>query len=99
MLRFIVDRTVRLVLVLVAITIVSFLFMPWIRGDPVALRLGEHASPIEVARLRNSLGLDQPWYVQLGLYLGAVAHGDLGRSIYDSQPVGQKLGEYFPATI
>ena len=99
MLRFIVDRTIRLLLVLVAITIVSFLFLHAIPGDPVALRLGEHASPIEVARLRSSLGLDQPWYVQLGLYLGAVAHGDLGRSIYDSQPVAQKLGQYFPATI
>ncbi len=99
MLRFLVDRLVRLVLVLVAITVVSFLFMHAIPGDPVALRLGEHASPQEVAHLRSSLGLDKPWFVQLALYLGAVAHGDLGQSVFDSQPVAQKLGQYFPATF
>ena len=99
MLRFLADRLVRLVLVLIAITIVSFLFMHAIPGDPVALRLGDHASPAEVTHLRSSLGLDKPWFVQLGLYLGAVAHGDLGQSVFDSQPVAQKLGQYFPATM
>ena len=99
MLRFLADRLVRLVVVLLAITVVSFLFMHAIPGDPVALRLGEHASPQEVAHLRSSLGLDRPWFVQLALYLGAVAHGDLGASIFDSQPVAQKLAQYFPATL
>ncbi|GAC1659887.1 MAG: ABC transporter permease subunit [Candidatus Elarobacter sp.] len=99
MLRFLLDRLVRLVLVLIAITIVSFLFMHAIPGDPIALRLGEHASPQETAHLRVALGLDRPWFVQLGLYLAAVAHGDLGQSIFDSQPVAQKLGQYFPATM
>jgi peptide/nickel transport system permease protein len=99
MARFLVDRLVRLVLVLFAITVVSFLFMHAIPGDPVALRLGEHATPDEAARLRIALGLDKPWFVQLALYLGAVAHGDLGQSVFDSQPVAQKLGQYFPATV
>ncbi|MEA2687687.1 MAG: peptide/nickel transport system permease protein [Candidatus Eremiobacteraeota bacterium] len=99
MLRFVADRLVRLVLVLIAITIVSFLFMHAIPGDPIALRLGDHASPAEVTHLRTSLGLDKPWFVQLGLYMGAVAHGDLGQSIFDSQPVANKLGQYFPATM
>ncbi len=99
MLRFLVDRLVRLVLVLVAITVVSFLFMHAIPGDPIALRLGEHATPVEIAHLRSSLGLDRPWFVQLALYLGAVARGDLGQSLFDAQPVAQKLGQYFPATL
>ena len=94
MLRFLVDRLVRLVLVLVAITVVSFLFMHAIPGDPIALRLGEHATPVEVAHLRSSLGLDRPWFVQLALYLGAVARGDLGQSLFDAQPVAQKLGHF-----
>jgi peptide/nickel transport system permease protein len=99
MARFLVDRLVRLVLVLFAITVVSFLFMHAIPGDPVALRLGEHATADEAARLRASLGLDKPLLVQLALYLGAVARGDLGQSVFDSQPVAQKLGQYFPATV
>ncbi|HTJ25292.1 MAG TPA: ABC transporter permease [Candidatus Limnocylindria bacterium] len=99
MLRFAVNRAVRLVLVLLGITVVSFLFLHLIPGDPVTLRLGEHASPEEIALLRGQLGLDKPWWVQLAIYLGAVAHGDLGRSVFDSQPVAEKLAQYFPATL
>ena len=73
MLRFVVDRIVRLILVLVAITILSFAFIHAIPGDPVALRLGEHASPQEVAHLRSSLGLDRPVWVQLALPCSSVA--------------------------
>lgn len=99
MLKFIVDRVVRLVLVLLAITIASFLFMHAIPGDPVQIRLGEHASPEEIRHLTVMLGLDKPWYVQLGVYLAQVAQGNLGQSIGDTQPVAQKLLAYFPATL
>ena len=99
MVRFVADRLVRLVAVLIAITVVSFAFMHAIPGDPVALRLGEHASAAEIAHLRASLGLDRPWYVQLVLYLAAVARGDLGVSAFDARPVAEKLTQYFPATL
>jgi peptide/nickel transport system permease protein len=97
--RFIAERALRLVAVLLAITIVSFLFMKSIPGDPVAIRLGDHASPAQVAALRTAFGLDKPWFVQLGLYLDHAARGDLGRSIIDDQSVLSKLSQYFPATI
>jgi len=90
---------VRLVAVLVAITVVSFLFLHLIPGDPATIRLGEHATPEQVASLRAALGLDKPWYVQLWIYLVNVAHGDLGRSIADQENVTSKLAQYFPATI
>ena len=96
---FIVGRCVRLVLVLLAITIVSFLFLHLIPGDPIAIRLGEHASPQQIALLTHEYGLDRPWWVQLVKYLGAVLRGDLGTSIADNQPVAQKLATYFPATV
>lgn len=99
MLRFFIDRLVRLVLVLITITIVSFAFIHLIPGDPVQIRLGEHASPQEIATITREYGLDKPLPVQLGAYLLAVAHGDLGVSIADTQPVAQKLAAYFPATI
>lgn len=89
----------RLVLVLLAITIVSFLFLHLIPGDPIAIRLGEHASPQQIALLTHEYGLDQPWWVQLWKYLGALLHGDLGTSIADTQPVAQKLATFFPATV
>lgn len=99
MLAFVVERCVRLVLVLFAITLVSFAFMHLIPGDPIAIRLGEHASPQQIAFLTHEYGLDQPWWVQLGKYLAAVVHGDLGTSIADTQPVAQRLGTAFPATV
>lgn len=86
-------------LVLIAITIVSFAFMKAIPGDPVAIRLGDHASAAQAAALRASLGLDKPWYVQLWLYMDHAAHGDLGRSLIDNDSVAGKLAQYFPATV
>jgi peptide/nickel transport system permease protein len=99
MARFFAERTIRLIAVLVAITLFSFLFLNLIPGDPATVRLGEHATPRQVRALRASLGLDKPWYVQLGIYLEHVAHGDLGRSIDDQQSVAGKLAQYFPATV
>ena len=99
MLAFAIDRCVRLVLVLIAITLVSFLFIHLIPGDPVAIRLGQHASPGQIAALTHEYGLDQPWWVQLWKYFAALLHGDLGTSIADTQPVMEKLALAFPATI
>jgi peptide/nickel transport system permease protein len=98
-LAFLVRRLVRLVAVLAAITLASFAFMQAIPGDPVALRLGDHASPEQVRELRATFGLDRPWYVQLGLYVDGVLHANLGESIADTQPVTTKLAQYFPATL
>ncbi|MGH7716989.1 MAG: ABC transporter permease [Vulcanimicrobiaceae bacterium] len=99
MARFLVARVLRLAIVLVAITLFSFLFLNLIPGDPATVRLGEHATPAQVAALRASLGLDRSWYVQLTVYLEHVAHGDLGISIDDQQSVVGKLEQYFPATL
>lgn len=99
MARFVVERTIRLVAVLIAITLFSFLFLNLIPGDPAMIRLGEHATPQQVASLRASLGLDKPWYAQLAIYLEHLARGDLGLSINDQQSVAAKLAAYFPATV
>ena len=99
MIAFVIARIVRLAFVLAAITVASFAFMQAIPGDPIVIRLGEHATPAEMEALRRSLGLDQPWFVQLGVYVAHVLHGDLGRSVNDAQPVSQKLLQYFPATV
>jgi len=99
MLVFFLRRLLRLAGVLTAITVASFAFMALVPGDPVSLRLGDHATPEEVRDLRALYGLDKPWYLQLVLYLGQVLHGDLGRSLVDTQPVTQQLAQHFPATV
>jgi ABC-type dipeptide/oligopeptide/nickel transport system permease component len=96
---FLAQRLVRFVAVLITITIVSFLFLHLIPGNPIQIMLGEHATRADVERITHELKLDQPWYTQLGAYLWQVAHGNLGRSLTDNVPVSQKLLAYFPATV
>lgn len=98
MLRFVIERVVRTFVVLAAILLMSFAFMHAIPGDPVTIRLGEHASAQQIAELRVSLGLDAPWYVQMARYAERAVRGDLGASLVDGEPVTQKLAAAFPAT-
>jgi len=97
--RFFAQRAFRFVAVLFTITVVSFLFLGLIPGNPVEILLGEHATHSDVLRLTHELRLDQPWYVRLGAYIVQVAHGNLGTSLADHLPVAQKLLSYFPATV
>lgn len=99
MLTFFAQRFARFVAVLFAITVVSFAFLAAIPGNPAEVLLGEHASRADVVRLTQQLQLDKPWYVRLGAYLVQVAHGDLGASLADHEPVLRKLADYFPATV
>jgi peptide/nickel transport system permease protein len=85
--------------VLFTITVVSFLFLGLIPGNPVEILLGEHATHADILRITHELQLDRPWYVRLVAYLAQVAHGNLGMSLADHLPVAQKLAAYFPATV
>jgi peptide/nickel transport system permease protein len=97
--RFFAQRAIRFAAVLFTITVVSFLFLGLIPGNPVEILLGQHATHADVVRLTHELQLDRPWYVRLGAYLIQVAHGNLGTSLADHLPVAQKLLSYFPATV
>jgi peptide/nickel transport system permease protein len=97
--KFLLQRALRFVAVLLTISVVSFLFLHLIPGSPVEILLGEHATHDDIIRLTHELKLDQPVHVQLGAYLWQVAHGNLGKSLADNQPVVQKLLAYFPATL
>ncbi|MGH9390032.1 MAG: ABC transporter permease, partial [Vicinamibacteria bacterium] len=52
-----------------------------------------------VAELRQALGLDLPWPLQLGRYLGGIPKGDLGRSLFQREPVSKLIAERLPATL
>jgi ABC-type dipeptide/oligopeptide/nickel transport system permease component len=81
MLRFVVGRFMQGVVVVLLITIISYLLMYAI-GDPIALLGGEYGSEESRAQLRESLGLDDPLYVQYGRFLWDALHGDFGYSYY-----------------
>jgi ABC-type dipeptide/oligopeptide/nickel transport system permease component len=84
---------------LIGIILVSFLLVKSIPGDPAVLMLGPTATPEAIAHLRQSLGLDQPLYIQFLIYLRDLLHGDLGTSWQTTRPVLDDLLQRFPATL
>lgn len=67
--------------------------------DPVLAIVGDRAPEHVVQRVREELGLNKPLYVQFGIYLNKVAHGDFGTSVLTSNPVMKDIRRTFPATI
>jgi peptide/nickel transport system permease protein len=92
-------RLVQIVVVMAGVTVLCFLMLKITPGDPATAILGVQASPEEVARVRRSLGLDQPWLVQLGIWAGNVMRGDLGASYINKKPVSELIMTRLPITL
>ena len=87
MLAYVLKRTGAAIATLVAASIVIFIFIHLIPGDPIYVMLGDEATPEQVEALRTRLGLDRPLYVQYFYWAGNVLQGDLGTSIFFQEPV------------
>jgi peptide/nickel transport system permease protein len=96
---FIGRRLLQSIPVLFGITLVSFFLIHLIPGDPVAAMLGNHYTPKAAAALRHSLGLDQPLWNQYLIFLGNLAHFNLGESAYYQQPVTQTISDRLEPTV
>ncbi len=82
------------------VTLVAFVFIRTLPGDPVMLMAGERGmSPERHAELMAEMGFDKPILVQYGLYLKQLATGDFGTSIITKQPVLKEFATLFPATV
>src|SRR5438309_8503608 len=68
-------------------------------GDPAAVIAGDQASPADVERIRQSLGLDRPFLVQFGSWLWHILHGDLGTSIFTSLSVSSMIAQRIEPTL
>ena len=99
MARYIANRLLALIPVLLGVVFVTMVVLDLIPGDPVALMLGDNARPAEVAALRTKLGLDSPLIVRYVRYLGGVVQGDLGRSILSNRPVTAEISDVFFKTM
>lgn len=99
MTRYIIRRLLQLIPVIIGISIVTFLMMILIPGDPVVLMLGQHISPQTVENVRQGLGLDQPMLTRYLHYMWNALHGDLGRSYIQHQTVSQMLTDKIPVTF
>jgi peptide/nickel transport system permease protein len=84
---------------LFGLVLVTFLIGRAMPIDPVIAIVGDHAQPDVIARVRTELGLDEPLYVQFGIFLRNMAHGDLGNSVMTSRPVLVDIARFFPATL
>jgi peptide/nickel transport system permease protein len=97
--RYVVKRIFTVIPVLVGISILVFSFIRLIPGDAATTMLGERATPENIARVRENLGLDRPILDQYLLYVGRALHGDLGTSVVRGDPVAQDILRRFPATV
>ncbi len=99
MLGFIVRRTLLAIPVLLGIMVVVFMLIRAIPGEPCSAILGEQATAEACERFNEANGLNDPVYVQLGIYIGNVLTFNLGESIRFSIPVSQLLIDRLPLTI
>ena len=98
MLAFILRRILQSVAVLAAVAFIAFALFTY-TGDPVTFMVGQDATQEDRARLRSDLGLDQPFYIQFGRFVGRAVQGDFGLSLRQGRPVSTLLRERLPATL
>ena len=98
MLAFILRRVLQAILVLLAVGLVAFGMFRFI-GDPVDSMLGQERTVEDIARLRESLGLNDPVPIQYLAFLGRAATGDFGISYRQARPVADIIAERLPATL
>jgi peptide/nickel transport system permease protein len=105
LIRYVINRLFQLVPVLFLVSVVVFLIVHLIPGDPVLVMLGVDAeggasySEEQYRALRRQLGLDQPLPIQYANWLNRILHGDFGLSIQSGRPVIDLILERYPATI
>jgi peptide/nickel transport system permease protein len=97
--EYIIRRLVLLIPTVLGVSIIVFLMMRFIPGDPVALLLGDYYTEEAAAAIRNKYGLDRPLYEQYVIWLGRLITGDWGRSIIANRPIFDDLMRRLPITV
>ena len=98
-LLFLARRVSWSLLVLVGLSIVIFVIARVVPGDPARMALGPTATQQQVLDLQHKLGLDRPIVEQYGMFIGALSHGDLGRSLLSERQVTEDIKDSFAATF
>lgn len=99
MLSYVIRRLIQLVIVLFGVSLITFVILFAIPGDPAAMVAGKNATPERIAEVSEKLGLDQPLYAQYFKYVQRLLGGDLGDSYYLQQPVKELIRINAPYTI
>ncbi|WP_172332470.1 ABC transporter permease [Mangrovicoccus sp. HB161399] len=96
---YILKRLLSAIPVMLGITVIVFLIMAMIPGDPATAILGSYATPENVEKLNRDLGLDKPLVQRYFIWLGNMLTGDFGRSFSLNRPVLDEIAERFSATL
>ena len=99
MFAYLLRRALTLLFVLFGLAILIFIIARIVPGDPARIALGPLATATQVSELREEMGLDASFPVQLWSYLSGLAQGDLGKSLLTSRPVMDDIRGALPATF
>jgi peptide/nickel transport system permease protein len=99
MLARIPGRLLQIIPTLILIGVVIFVLLRLLPGDPASALLGNRATPESLARINAQMGFDKPIWVQFLLFLGRLAHGDLGVSVTERIPVTRVILQRLPVTL
>ncbi|HRW04432.1 MAG TPA: ABC transporter permease [Caldilineaceae bacterium] len=97
--QYIARRLLALIPVLIGVSLIVFLLIRMIPGDPVIIMLGERARPEDIERVREEMGFNRPVYVQYVEWMGRILRGDLGTSIINRTEVMDELKYRLSATV
>jgi peptide/nickel transport system permease protein len=98
LLAFVLRRIAQSAAVMAVVAFIAFGLFNF-TGDPVAFMVGQDATVEDRARLRSDLGLDQPFYVQFGRFVGNAVQGEFGLSLRQGRAVSTLIKERLPATL
>ena len=96
---FLLKRILLLIPSLIGVTVMVFVISHVVPADPVGIALGPEATQEQINAVREAWGLNQPLYVQYGIFLRNLVQGNLGYSLVSKRAVTEELGYYFPATF
>ena len=99
MIKYIGKRLLALIPVLLVVSVVIFLLIHLIPGDPAAAILGEQATPEQIAALRETLGLNRPLAVQYFRWLAGIFRGDWGKSLFMQGTMLEILSDHMVPTL
>src|SRR5258706_1726802 len=89
MLAYIVRRLWQIVPTLLGVVLLVFLLFNWVGGDPAYLLAGKISNPEQIENIRRQLGVDQPMYIQLWIFIKQIATGDFGVSWATNEKVSE----------
>src|SRR5437879_6384619 len=99
MLSYIIRRVVATIPVMAVVALFVFSLLYIAPGDPAAVIAGDQATPADVERIRQSLGLDRPFLIRFGEWVWQIVHGDLGTSIFTNLPVSALIAQRIEPTL